>query len=143
MRSRAQPSSSVPVASSSPFDEVAILDAIRDEGGSEIFLVPTMIKRLIEHPRFAGYDTAGLGLVIYGAAAIDGTLLAQELEEHDAERADAEHDGQHDHAVIEGQGEGALVAVGEPIEDAFEEIEHRPVLGLVLEDLRAHHRRRR
>src|SRR6218665_1631810 len=62
------------------FDEVAILDAIRDEGGSEIFLVPTMIKRLIEHPRFADYDTSGLGLMIYGAAAIDGTLLAQAMQ---------------------------------------------------------------
>lgn len=61
------------------FDEVAILDAIRNEGGSEVFLVPTMIKRLIEHPRFADYDTRGLGLIIYGAAAIDGTLLAQAM----------------------------------------------------------------
>jgi acyl-CoA synthetase (AMP-forming)/AMP-acid ligase II len=61
------------------FDEVAILDAIRDEGGSEIFLVPTMIKRLIEHPRFAQYDASGLALVLYGAAPIDSALLAQAM----------------------------------------------------------------
>jgi acyl-CoA synthetase (AMP-forming)/AMP-acid ligase II len=58
------------------FDEVAVLDAIRDEGGSETFMVPTMLKRLIEHPRFAEYDASGLKLVLYGAAPIDSALLA-------------------------------------------------------------------
>jgi acyl-CoA synthetase (AMP-forming)/AMP-acid ligase II len=56
-----------------------MLDAIRDEGGSETFMVPTMIKRLIEHPRFAEYDVAGLELVLYGAAPIDSVLLAQAI----------------------------------------------------------------
>ena len=59
------------------FDEIAILNAVRDEGGSEVFMVPTMLKRLIEHPRFGEYDVSGLKLMIYGAAPIDGALLAQ------------------------------------------------------------------
>jgi acyl-CoA synthetase (AMP-forming)/AMP-acid ligase II len=62
------------------FDEVAMLDAIRDEGGSETFMVPTMIKRLIEHPRIREYDVSGLELVLYGAAPIDSVLLAQAME---------------------------------------------------------------
>ena len=59
------------------FDELALLQAIADERGSETFLVPTMLKRLVEHPRFAEFDTSALQLVLYGAAPIDGSLLAQ------------------------------------------------------------------
>lgn len=61
------------------FDEIALLDAIQNEGGSETFLVPTMLKRLIEHPRFAQYDVSNLRLVIYGAAPVDDALLEQAL----------------------------------------------------------------
>src|SRR5690606_38065934 len=61
------------------FDEVELLAAIQAERGSETFLVPTMIKRLIEHPRFAEFDTSSLELVLYGAAPIDEALLAQAM----------------------------------------------------------------
>ena len=57
------------------FDEVAVLQAIQAERGSETFMVPTMLKRLVEHPRFAEFDTASLQLVLYGAAPIDEALL--------------------------------------------------------------------
>lgn len=57
------------------FDELAVLQAIQDERGSETFMVPTMLKRLIEHPRFAEFDTGSLQLVLYGAAPIDEALL--------------------------------------------------------------------
>ncbi len=59
------------------FDELPVLQAMADEGGSEIFLVPTMLKRLVEHPRFADFDTRSLQLVLYGAAPIDDALLAR------------------------------------------------------------------
>ena len=58
------------------FDELAVLRAIAEERGTETFLVPTMLKRLVEHPRFAEFDTACLQLVLYGAAPIDEALLA-------------------------------------------------------------------
>jgi acyl-CoA synthetase (AMP-forming)/AMP-acid ligase II len=61
------------------FDEVAVLEAIQNEGGNETFLVPTMIKRLIEHPRFAEYDVSRLAMVLYGAAPIDASLLARAM----------------------------------------------------------------
>ncbi len=61
------------------FDEVQILEAIQSERASETFLVPTMVKRLIEHPRFADYDTSSLQLVLYGASPIDDALLLQAL----------------------------------------------------------------
>jgi acyl-CoA synthetase (AMP-forming)/AMP-acid ligase II len=62
------------------FDEVAILQAIQHERISETFLVPIMIKRLIEHPRFHEFDLSSLRLMIYGAAPIDATLLNQAMQ---------------------------------------------------------------
>ena len=58
------------------FDELPVLNAIAEERGTETFLVPTMLKRLIEHSRFAEFDTDCLQLVLYGAAPIDEALLA-------------------------------------------------------------------
>ncbi|RIX84102.1 long-chain-fatty-acid--CoA ligase [Acidovorax cavernicola] len=62
------------------FDEVKVLEAIQNERASETFMVPTMLKRLIEHPRFAEFDTTPLQLVLYGAAPIDDALLLQAIE---------------------------------------------------------------
>jgi len=62
------------------FDEAQMLSLIERERASETFLVPTMLKRLIEHPRFAEHDLSSLALVLYGAAPIDEPLLAIALE---------------------------------------------------------------
>jgi len=62
------------------FDEVKVLEAIQNERASETFMVPTMLKRLIEHPRFADFDTSAMQLVLYGAAPIDDALLMQAIE---------------------------------------------------------------
>ena len=58
------------------FDELGLLQALASEHGSETFLVPTMLKRLVEHPQFGDFDTSSLQLVLYGAAPIDEALLA-------------------------------------------------------------------
>ena len=62
------------------FDEVKVLEALQSERASETFMVPTMLKRLIEHPRFGEFDTSSLQLVLYGAAPIDDALLLQAIE---------------------------------------------------------------
>jgi len=62
------------------FDEVAILQAIQSEKVTETFLVPTMIKRLIEHPRFKEFDLSSFQLMLYGAAPIDAVLLGQAMD---------------------------------------------------------------
>ncbi|TSD56671.1 long-chain-fatty-acid--CoA ligase [Variovorax sp. KBS0712] len=62
------------------FDEVKVLEAIQNERASETFMVPTMLKRLIEHPRFGEFDTTPLQLVLYGAAPIDDALLLQAID---------------------------------------------------------------
>lgn len=61
------------------FEEEAMLDAIKRERGTETFMVPTMTKRLIEHPRFAETDVSSLQLVLYGASPMDSTLLKQAM----------------------------------------------------------------
>ncbi len=61
------------------FEELAVLQAVQDYRATELFLVPIMIKRLIDHPRFAEFDVSSLTLMIYGASPIDGTLLEQAL----------------------------------------------------------------
>jgi acyl-CoA synthetase (AMP-forming)/AMP-acid ligase II len=61
------------------FDETAVLRAISVEKGSEIFLVPAVLKRLLDCPQFSQHDLSSLRLVMYGAAAIDSTLLNQAI----------------------------------------------------------------
>lgn len=58
------------------FDELKVLDAIQQERVTDTFMVPTMLKRLIDHAQFRAYDLSSLRTVLYGAAAIDATLLA-------------------------------------------------------------------
>jgi acyl-CoA synthetase (AMP-forming)/AMP-acid ligase II len=69
----------VTVAASSAFlpafDPVSLLDAIEQWQISELFLVPTMIGMLVDHPAFATRDVTGVRRLRYGAAAIDEPLL--------------------------------------------------------------------
>jgi long-chain acyl-CoA synthetase len=57
----------------------AMLRTIQQEGITEIFLVPTTIQMLIEHPSFASTDTCTLQRIIYGAAPITESLLDRAL----------------------------------------------------------------
>jgi len=44
------------------------LDAVQSEGATHAFVVPTMLKRIMETPGFEDYDISSLQLVTYGAA---------------------------------------------------------------------------
>ncbi|MBP6901788.1 MAG: long-chain fatty acid--CoA ligase [Burkholderiaceae bacterium] len=57
------------------FDEAAILAAVQAHKPYEMFLVPMMIRRLIENPRFAEHDLSSIRMVLYGAAPIEAALL--------------------------------------------------------------------
>jgi len=61
------------------FDPVAVLERIETERITEMFLVPTMLKLLIEHPDFTRRDTSSLRCLIYGAAPMDPALLDQAM----------------------------------------------------------------
>ncbi|MFH0130814.1 long-chain-fatty-acid--CoA ligase [Variovorax sp. VaC1] len=69
----------VPVHVVPMFDELAVLQTLQSARVTEMFLVPTMIKRVIEHPRFAEFDLSALRLLSYGAAPIDAALLDQAM----------------------------------------------------------------
>jgi acyl-CoA synthetase (AMP-forming)/AMP-acid ligase II len=50
------------------FDPEAWLETVQRERVSHSFVVPTMLKRIMEHPHFEQYDLSSLKLITYGAA---------------------------------------------------------------------------
>ena len=61
------------------FDELELLRLIQDERIGETFLAPTMIRRLIDHPRFRDFDLSSVRYMFYGASAIGDALLNDAL----------------------------------------------------------------
>ncbi len=57
------------------FEPEAVLSLIQAEHVSFTLLVPTMIQRLLEHPRLAEYDLTSLRRMLYGASPIGAGLL--------------------------------------------------------------------
>ena len=50
------------------FDPEGWLALVAEHRVNRAMLVPTMLKRVIEHPRFADYDLSSLDVITYGAA---------------------------------------------------------------------------
>lgn len=61
------------------FDVGTFLELIERERVVEAALVPTMIKRLIDHPELGCRDLSSLKRLFYGASPIDVTLLEQTI----------------------------------------------------------------
>ncbi|AYJ85404.1 long-chain-fatty-acid--CoA ligase (plasmid) [Sphingomonas paeninsulae] len=57
------------------FEPLAAIEAVARDRISELFLVPTMIRMVVDHPRFAEFDMGSVQRVRYGASSIDGALL--------------------------------------------------------------------
>lgn len=57
------------------FDPVAVMETLPREGITELFLVPTMLRMLVDHPRFPDHDMSCVRKIRYGASSIDGGLL--------------------------------------------------------------------
>lgn len=62
------------------FDPGAVLQSLRDDGISEVLLVPSMIQMLLDAPDFATYRLGGVQRVIWGASPIAPALLARALD---------------------------------------------------------------
>lgn len=62
------------------FEPVAALEAIEREAVSWMFMVPTMIYRLLDHPELAAYDVSSLESLIYGAAPMTPTRLREGID---------------------------------------------------------------
>ncbi|MGO4839288.1 AMP-binding protein, partial [Rhizobiaceae sp. 2RAB30] len=55
------------------------LRLIEEERVGDIFVVPTMLRRLLDHPDLARRDLSSLQSIRYGAAPIDTTLLERAM----------------------------------------------------------------
>jgi acyl-CoA synthetase (AMP-forming)/AMP-acid ligase II len=62
------------------FDPEAWLDAVQTHRVTHSFLVPTMVKRVVEHPKFDQTDLSSLRLLAYGAAPMPYEVLRKAIE---------------------------------------------------------------
>jgi acyl-CoA synthetase (AMP-forming)/AMP-acid ligase II len=62
------------------FDPGAWLKAVQEHRVTHSFVVPTMLKRIMEHADFAGTDLSSLKLVAYGAAPMPYEVVTRAVE---------------------------------------------------------------
>jgi len=65
------------------FDPKAWLEAVQNEKVTHAFVVPTMLKRIMEYPDFAKYDISSLQLIAYGAAPMPYEVVRRAVEVFD------------------------------------------------------------
>lgn len=61
------------------FDPVALAIDVESWRADEVFLVPTMIRAVIDHPDFKSRNTSSMRRIRYGASPIDQSLLSRAL----------------------------------------------------------------
>jgi acyl-CoA synthetase (AMP-forming)/AMP-acid ligase II len=66
------------------FDPKLWLQAVQKERVTHSFVVPTMLKRIMEHPDFHSYDLSSLKLITYGAAPMPFEVVSQAVDEFSA-----------------------------------------------------------
>jgi acyl-CoA synthetase (AMP-forming)/AMP-acid ligase II len=62
------------------FEPELWLEAVQREKVTHSFVVPTMLKRIMEHPNFASYDISSLKLITYGAAPMPFEVVTRAIE---------------------------------------------------------------
>jgi acyl-CoA synthetase (AMP-forming)/AMP-acid ligase II len=62
------------------FDPIAWLDTVQRERITHAFLVPTMLKRVLDQPDFACYDCSSLEVLAYGAAPMPLPVIRRAIE---------------------------------------------------------------
>lgn len=62
------------------FDAEKWLAAVQREAVTHAFLVPTMVKQLIDHPRFGDYDLSSLQSLSYGGAAMPFPVIRRAID---------------------------------------------------------------
>ena len=63
------------------FDPVEWLDLAQKQRVNRAMLVPTMLKQLMDHPRFHEYDLSSLNVITYGAAPMPLPVIRQAITE--------------------------------------------------------------
>ncbi|WP_144097950.1 acyl-CoA synthetase [Croceicoccus sediminis] len=61
------------------FEPVSVMAEVERLRATEIFLVPTMMRMLIDHERFGEFDLSSLERIRYGASSIDQALMERLL----------------------------------------------------------------
>ncbi|MCR0985664.1 AMP-binding protein [Roseomonas populi] len=61
------------------FDPDRFLDAMEEHGATATFLVPTMVYKLLDHPRTRRTDFSGLETLMYGAAPMSPARIKEAL----------------------------------------------------------------
>lgn len=64
----------------SQFDAGSWLEAVERERVTHAFVVPTMLKQILDHPRFAGTDLSSLTNLSYGGAPMPFPVIRRALE---------------------------------------------------------------
>ena len=65
------------------FDPEGWLEAVQRERVTHSFVVPTMLKRIMEHPSFGKYDLSSLQIITYGAAPMPYEVVRRAIEVFD------------------------------------------------------------
>jgi len=63
------------------FEPGAVLALVERERIQETFLVPTMLRMVLDHEDFSRHDLSSLRCLIYGASPMDGGLMDRALEQ--------------------------------------------------------------
>lgn len=61
------------------FDPEELLQTIRDEKITRLFMVPTMVNRMINHPDVGKYDLSSLTSLLYGAAPMTPAVVEKAM----------------------------------------------------------------
>ena len=62
------------------FDEVEWMFLVAERRVNRAMLVPTMLKRVMDHPNFQNYDLSSLGVITYGAAPMPLPVIRDAIE---------------------------------------------------------------
>ena len=62
------------------FEPEAWLQSVQNERVTHAFVVPTMLKRVMEHPRFDSYNLNSLQLITYGAAPMPFEVVRKAID---------------------------------------------------------------
>jgi acyl-CoA synthetase (AMP-forming)/AMP-acid ligase II len=65
------------------FDPKLWLEAVQNERVTHSFVVPTMLKRIMDHPDFGSYDLSSLKLITYGAAPMPFEVVSKAVDVFD------------------------------------------------------------
>jgi len=62
------------------FEPEEWMGLVRDEKVSRAMMVPTMLKQLMDHPKFSDYDLSSLRVITYGAAPMPLPVIRKAME---------------------------------------------------------------